>query len=299
MVAVDNKCLLLGAFTIIMYFMWMDIALWYHLQALVPSEKGAMTHQQDDAFSVFYPITVKLLMCDPINHYIYLPLCFVFTQVTRFTTLFSFVTPNVISVTRVFVVVPGLRLLLLEPLGLRQTGVAIVLIGEWMDSLDGFVARLRAANPAMQSEVGAIGYYMDGICDGISAVMLLFVCLVYLKRHPPRQSGRVLQLPVICSKVEDRSQENKECLLGGGQLGGPRVPVPSGVVCTTVWLFGFQLLLASLGWNYVIAGYQRLLENGDGSHTEFLTAVRYVGYVALFALIVLNQIHFQAIQTYF
>ena len=32
MVAVDNKCLLLGAFTVIMYFMWMDIALWYHLQ---------------------------------------------------------------------------------------------------------------------------------------------------------------------------------------------------------------------------------------------------------------------------
>lgn len=32
MVSVDNKCLLLGAFMVLMYFAWMDIALWYHLQ---------------------------------------------------------------------------------------------------------------------------------------------------------------------------------------------------------------------------------------------------------------------------
>ena len=32
MVAVNKKCVLLGAFTVIMYFICMDIAFWYHLQ---------------------------------------------------------------------------------------------------------------------------------------------------------------------------------------------------------------------------------------------------------------------------
>ena len=43
MVAVDNKCVLLGAFTVIMYFIWMDIALWYHLQV---SYKGRLGFQR-------------------------------------------------------------------------------------------------------------------------------------------------------------------------------------------------------------------------------------------------------------
>ncbi|XP_043191792.1 ceramide phosphoethanolamine synthase-like [Amphibalanus amphitrite] len=340
MVAVDNKCLLLGAFTVVMYFMWMDIALWYHLQALVPTQKGMLPKTPDGSFSLFYPVTVKMLMCDPINHYIYLPLCYVFTQVTHFTETFSFITPNVVSISRVFLILPGLRLLLSESLGCRQSGVAIILVGEWMDALDGFLARLRAANQAMTSEVGALGYYLDGICDGVSAVAILVVCMVQLKRHPPRQSGHPLQLPVICNKVESKMQESKESLLGGGPVGGPRVPVPARAITITMFLFGFQLLLASVGWNHAIAGYQQLLENGDGSHTakqlavlqaastwilmwfwrvacfhmlmhcfliavffdklwEFLTNLRFIGYVALTALIVLNELHLQAIQSYF
>lgn len=341
MVAVDNKCLLLGAFTIIMYFMWMDIALWYHLQALTPTQKGMLPDTPPGSFSLFYPVTVKMLMCDPFTHYIYLPLCYVFTQVTHFTETFSFITPNVVSISRVFLILPGLRLLLSEALACRQTGVAIILVGEWMDALDGYLARLRSANQAMTSEVGALGYYLDGVCDGISAVAILLVCMMLLKRHPPRQGGNALQLPVICNKVESKLQESKESLLGGGGAGcGPRVPVPTRAITITVVLFGFQTLLASVGWNHDITGYQQLLENGDGSHTakqlavlqaasswvlmwcwrvicfhtlmhclliaiffdklwEFLTHLRFVGYAALTALIVLNEIHLHTIQSYF
>ena len=72
--------------------------------------------------------------------------------------------------------------------------------------------------------------------------------------------------PFLRSQVESKLQESKESLLGGA-AGGPRVAVPPRAITVTVTLFGFQLLLASVGWNHAIAGYQRLLENGDGSHT--------------------------------
>ena len=108
-----------------------------------------------------------------------------------------------------FLILPGLRLLLSESLGCRQTGVAIILVGEWMDALDGFVARLLSSNQAMTSEVGALGYYLDGICDGISAVAILLVCMAQLKRHPPRPSGHSLQLPVICNKVSHAAEMHR------------------------------------------------------------------------------------------
>ena len=145
---------------------------------------------------------------------------------THFTETFAFITPNVVSISRVFLILPGLRLLLSEELGCRQTGVAIILAGEWMDALDGFLARLRAANQAMTSEVGALGYYLDGICDGVTAIAILVVCMMQLKRHPPRQSGHPLQLPVICNKVRRARCEGGEKRHPPRQSGHPlRLPV--------------------------------------------------------------------------
>ena len=48
----------------------------------MPTQKGMLPKTPTGSFSLFYPVTVKMLMCDPINHYIYLPLCYVFTQVS-------------------------------------------------------------------------------------------------------------------------------------------------------------------------------------------------------------------------
>ncbi|XP_037088342.1 ceramide phosphoethanolamine synthase-like, partial [Pollicipes pollicipes] len=297
------------------------------------------------SFSMFHPITVKLLLTDPTNHYIFTPACHVFTQVTRFTEVCSWVTPNMISVLRLVVVLPAMRLLLSESAALRQAGILVVLLGEWMDALDGFVARLRSSSQAVTSEVGTLGYYMDGVCDGISCAMLMLTCLAYLRRHPPRQSDLSLQLPVICSKVEPRPSESKEALLGGGGGGGgsstgPRLPVPPRLLLINILLFSGQLLLTSVGWNHAVTGYQRELQNADGSHTarqltvlkasttwilmwfwrvacfhsmlhcfiiavlfnkmwEFIIAVRYIGYVALLALIILNEVHLQTIVLYF
>ena len=54
--------------------------------------------------------------------------------------------------------------------------------------------------------MGKLGYYVDGMCDGISCAMLMFLCMYWFYRHPPRQSAHALQLPTaICGKVTSHS----------------------------------------------------------------------------------------------
>ena len=59
---------------VFVYLIWMDVALYIKLQQLLPYSQRPKTRPKDGPFSPFEPITMKLLMNCPQEHYIHLPL---------------------------------------------------------------------------------------------------------------------------------------------------------------------------------------------------------------------------------
>lgn len=205
--------------------------------------------------------TVKALMVDHINHYIYGPLCAILDVALGISENMPFITPNMISFFHVFVAFLGAKLLTCQNLAARRFGIVLFQIRMFLDDLDGHVARERKHIKGERSEVGTLGYWVDGICDLVGVVAMMVGILVYLKQNPPRRGYRgtpVSTLPYHQLK-EINSTEDIE---NTPELGiSYKTKVTFHRIVQVIGLFSGQMILSSLAWNRYIDIYQELLEN--------------------------------------
>ncbi|KAG7295124.1 hypothetical protein JYU34_022079 [Plutella xylostella] len=206
--------------------------------------------------------TVKALMIDSTNHYIYGPLCAIFDISTGLSENMLFITPNMISIFHVFIALIAGKLFTFQSLAARRVAVVLYQIRTILDDLDGHVARERKHIKGERSEVGTLGYWVDGFCDMIGVVAMIVGITFYLKNNPPRKGYRgasVSTLPYHQLKemntLEDMDKDGSE--VGISYKTKVSFPKIAQVVC---WFSG-QLLLSSLMWNRYVDVYQELLEN--------------------------------------
>ena len=66
----------------------------------------------------------------------------------------------------------------------RQFGVVLFKARDFMDSLDGWLARAASHGRRMRMtvETNTLGYYLDGVCDGVADVFLFVALLLYFHR---------------------------------------------------------------------------------------------------------------------
>jgi len=117
-------------------------------------------------------ITVKAILLDHTNHYLFAPLATMFDNVIGFSRS-TFITPNMISFFHVGVACLAGKLVASDSLGYRRLGVLLFQIRTFLDDLDGHVARVRKHIRGERSEIGTSGYYVDGLCDGLGCIALL------------------------------------------------------------------------------------------------------------------------------
>lgn len=127
-------------------------------------------------------ITVKALMLDSTNHYLFAPLATLFDDLVGISKS-EFITPNMISFFHVFVAVLAGRLIALDSLGNRRLGVVLFQVRTFLDDLDGHVARTKRHIRGERSEIGTTGYYVDGICDGLGVIALMIGVFVFLRNN--------------------------------------------------------------------------------------------------------------------
>ncbi len=195
----DNHFFIVLASLALIYFLWMDLALYYKLQS---GYKDLLVVQAYEALNVtstlnapvgtseaFYdtskPISVKLLMVDHLNHYIYYPACWwLDTHLLHISDQLLFISPDMISLTHVAVAAVGARCLVSDSLPQRRMGVILFELRSMLDSYDGMVARARSHTQGMVQVGGSWGYWMDGICDAIGTCLFFAGTWVLLqKRH--------------------------------------------------------------------------------------------------------------------
>lgn len=210
--------------------------------------------------------TVKGLMVDHINHYIYSPLCNVLDLGLNISEKMLFLTPNLISASHVIVAIVGARLLISQTLAIRRLAVLLFQFRMFLDDLDGHIARERKHIKGERSEVGSLGYWIDGICDLIGVIAMMTGVFLYFKSNPPRRGykntpANVLpyhQLKEINTNDDVEKDVNSEVGISY------KTKVAYNKIVQVLGLFSGQMVLSSLAWNRYIDLYQEILENNTG-----------------------------------
>ncbi|XP_063835267.1 ceramide phosphoethanolamine synthase [Ostrinia nubilalis] len=208
--------------------------------------------------------TVKGLMVDHINHYIYGPFSAIVDVSLRISDKLLFITPNMISFFHVLVAIIGGKLLTCQNLAARRVGIVLFQIRMFLDDLDGHVARERKHIKGERSEVGTLGYWVDGVCDLIGVIAMMTGIVIYLKNNPPRRGYKgtpVSTLPYHQLK-EINSSEDIEKDHTAAEIGiSYKTKVTFQRIVQVLGLFSGQMVLSSLAWNRYIDIYQDVLEN--------------------------------------
>ncbi len=212
---------------LIVYFLWMDIALFVHLQKWSPPplrteiaqplnvNKTFLINQKSDdsdmLFSTFKPLSVKLIMVDHVSHYIHDILARYLEDTLHFTTIFPWITANTVSFTGLFLSMIGSRLIISERMEYVRLGAILIELRNLGDALDGVVYRSHQRRKIKENELmslknnmlvtgpvqpmvyasnhGTSGFKVDAICDGLGGFFVVLAILVKFLKHPPQKSN--------------------------------------------------------------------------------------------------------------
>lgn len=323
----EHRVTLLVSFALLTYFLWMDVALYHRIQSL---KLVGPTPEPPGHFSPFRGLSVKMMMLDHVNNYVAVPLAYLFDRVTRFTEVFYFVTPNMISLAGVVCAMAAAKLVTSESLAMRQLAVLFMTLRTFMDSLDGQVARSRMGIVRLMSVRQTSGYVVDGVADTIGFAVFLAGCFVYLRR---RLLASKLYLPMVhAADSGDKSSPN-----GGSTFSVAPHPVKK--IMVVVLCLGAQMAVSCFFWDRYINEYHILLELSgsrkevaqtevlrssmmwiimwfwriSNAHAlmqmflfaifinrmwEFLVWIQYIGFAVLGTLVLFTEFHLRTVRSY-
>ena len=263
-ILLENKCMLLFLSALLSSFFMLDCYLLLLIQnsAGPPPLRFNSTQRPCTAVSPFCTIDVKSLLLDWMNFYVYNPLSAILYELGHFSTVLSFVSANSISVSHVAVAIVAAKLITHDSLCVRRVGVLLFEFRNFMDALDGTVARARRTESKVLDVNGSkLGYYMDGVCDGLGCIFLLIGCWIYLKNHPTKKNVFYAPLPTTIMSWTDLKEKE---VGNGGTVYWARV-----MLCIRnkiyrsshlpIWL-GVQWFVNSFFWNRYISNFTLALE---------------------------------------
>lgn len=70
-------------------------------------------------------------------------------------------------------------------------------IRTFFDDLDGHVARAKRNIRGERSEIGTMGYYVDGICDGLGCIALMIGIFYFLRNNVRSRGSRFFHLKLM------------------------------------------------------------------------------------------------------
>ena len=178
----ESSLIMMVLLIILMYYFIMDIILYVSLQNTNVFDQTRYTSY---VYSPFHPLSVKLLMTDPSDHYLFEPITEHFDHVTRFSKVFYFITPNMISMTHLSIGLIAAGMVSSETLRTRRLGVILYEFRNCLDTFDGVIFRSHSGIRIYQNHPFSYGYVFDGLCDVVAGFTLSCGCILYLWQRPP------------------------------------------------------------------------------------------------------------------
>lgn len=246
-------CIFVGIVLVIYYFI-MDIILFMRFKS-VNIVEDSKPGPADEMYSPFTHLSVKALMNDHTSQYIISPSAEYFDMVTKFSTVFSFITPNMISFTHLFLGLISGKFVASENLYDRRVGVVIFQIRTWLDAFDGVVYRSQSGTHLQfQSVRSTAGYYVDTTCDALGGVFLCFGILFHLfKKFDPYKQ----ELP---SWSKNQEVMVKSGLPANGHSPGSRETYSKKYIFWKVFCYGLCLACAGKFWDLVVGDFKDIFQ---------------------------------------
>ncbi|XP_052794356.1 ceramide phosphoethanolamine synthase-like [Mya arenaria] len=186
---------------VVAFFVAMDTHLYFTLQ------KTSLVHQDPPVpgkWSPFKPLSMKLILTDPYNHYVMGPSAEYFDEITGFSKVLYFITPNMISITHVITSIISAKLVASESLAKRRFGILLYQFRSWLDDLDGVVFRSHNnQSGSYRSNHNTLGYYVDIYSDIVGGIALMFGVLFYLYKSLPVCNGNKNYTPLPLTKPQE------------------------------------------------------------------------------------------------
>lgn len=181
-------------------------------------------YQIEQPFTVFNPLSVKLIMVDHMTHYVHDVVARFIEDNLHLSSMFSFITPNFVSFFGLLLAFIGCSLIAFsnDPAHARL-GAVLFELRNLADSLDGvvyrsqtrqkrimqqlqqqqddvFAATLSPTTPKpeiYQSNYGSSGYNVDMICDGLGGLFFVLAIFIKYSRYQPYLRGIQLDFKIL------------------------------------------------------------------------------------------------------
>ncbi|XP_060605956.1 ceramide phosphoethanolamine synthase-like [Ruditapes philippinarum] len=269
------------------FFISMDTHLYFTVQEM-------SLVKQDPAvpgfFSPFKPLSMKLLMTDPVNHYIIGPTAEYFDEITHFSKVFYFVTPNMISITHVMVSMVSAKMVSSEHLSNRRIAVLLYEFRSWLDDFDGVIYRSHSHTQGMYvSNHNTFGYFVDIYSDILGGIFLMVGIMFYLWKVLIPANGNYSSLPLTksdsgsTSPVPNNSPNKKfnfnilNILTGHERHGG--VALTKKYVFLRCLSVGLMIAVAGGSWDKCVERYTEVFQTdlSDPNLTQIQTEAFHSG----------------------
>lgn len=255
---------------LLVYFLVMDILVYQSLQTLT-----LLNQDTSGGYSPLRPLSVKLLMLDHVDHYVYNPIAELVFYLFEPTGVYFILTPNVISVCGLILGFVSGKLVSMDSLYHRRIGVLIYQYRMWLDVLDGVVFRHTSGIPVYKSHRTTLGFFIDVDCDILSGTAISFGCLFYLWKNPPTIQPRDFLLPLTKpfmngNVIIENGATSSE---SPGKTHGTQNKANKNYVFMKCMIFGAVIMLSTTTWDNSLQLY------GDVLQTPMATAIQTVGYL--------------------
>ncbi|XP_059147324.1 ceramide phosphoethanolamine synthase-like [Physella acuta] len=251
--SLTRGCWVLISAIFLTYFLVMDVFLFarFRFTSLVlDSRPGA----PGEIYSPFTHLSVKAVLSDHVRHYFMTPVAEYLNVLTGFSSLFPFITPNLLSVTHLLCAFIAGKFISSEHLQDRQIGVLIFFFRTWLDSFDGTVFRAQSGVHLQYNSVySSSGYFIDGFFDTLGGFFLSFGVFFYLlKRYGPRSSSAMM--PTWTKDPESCTEELQPI---GGQ---PTAVYSCRVLFCKVLSYGVCLAVAGVCWDRTVKEFTEVFQ---------------------------------------
>lgn len=184
----------IGFILVISSLIWMDACLYFNIRLLAKQVSFQYDEANVSSSSVKFPIklmdkfsfafngmSIKLMMTDPVDNYIFAPLSEAFVDLFNLRDNFLYITPNIISYFGVICALIAAKLVSSNNFSSHKLSFFMFQMRTWLDDLDGDLARSRMGIRKRSSLEKTSGYMIDGFCDGIGFVAYILGCYLFLR----------------------------------------------------------------------------------------------------------------------
>ena len=238
------------------WFMWKDVQLYHELQ------NTRILYKPKDGQTSSTGLSVKFIMMDPANCYIFNPMAEELDTMIGLTEGIPFISANMLSFFGVLAAIVSARLLIVtDSLWYHRLAIVFFEIRTFFDALDGIIARNRMGIKIHLSLVNSSGYFVDAVADTIGFSLVILASYFFMHKTRTKRRISVSQYTLIM----DQENQARSLTFYASELRKIVSIIVSNESLFIILCFWAQLAQTSLFWNRYIDAYHRILETPAAS----------------------------------